>query len=165
MLFRMWFFSNSEGKTVLVHRAMRLSSVPQKILTYTVGRFVQHVRSVIDDPLAEKNVMQHLYGHLDQVDPAYTAVTKFLRIRAGETIKKHISVTIKINAILWQSDSTALVQWTEMAWLSSGESIPNGSYEGYVSVKILPPMETTDSTFQINPLGIYIKKFSWTRVS
>ena len=158
-------FANDQGKTLLVHKAIQISAIPKKILTHTIGRFVQHTREVIDDPLAEKNVIRQIYGHLDSSDPAYTAVTNFLRLRTQETVKKHISVTVKITTILWQSQSTALVQWNETAWLPSGESISNGSYEGYVSVKILPPMETTDPTFQTNPLGIYVNKFSWAKVS
>ncbi len=158
-------FANGDGKTVLVHQAIKLSSIPKKMLTYTIGNFVRRTREVVDDPLAEKDVMRHVYAHLEQTDPAYTAVTNFLRLRTAETIKKKISVTAHINAILWESDSSARVQWTETAWLESGESVPNGNYEGYVSVKVLPPRETSSEGFEINPLGIYINKFSWTRVS
>lgn len=158
-------FADASGKATVIQTAMKVSSIPKKILTYTVGRFVQHTREVVDDPLAEKSVLRKIYGHLVPSDPSYTAVTNFLRGRTATTVKKHISVTVKIRAILWQSASTALVQWTETAWLPTGEAIPNGSYEGYVSVKVIPHMETTDPTFQANPLGIYVDKFSWTRVS
>ena len=123
------------------------------------------VREVVDDPLAQKGIYKRIFDHVLAGDPANQATANFINLRSKELLHKHISLTVRIHSILWQSEKTALVQWSETAWLPNGSSVNNGTYEGYVTVKVVPPRATTDSTFQLNPLGIYIEKFSWTRES
>lgn len=158
-------FAKADGDVTIVNKAVQLTSVPQKILTYSVGRWIQHVREVVDDPLAQKGIYKRIFDHVLAGDPANQATANFINLRSKELLHKHISLTVRIHSILWQSEKTALVQWSETAWLPNGSSVNNGTYEGYVTVKVVPPRATTDSTFQLNPLGIYIEKFSWTRES
>lgn len=153
------------GKAVPVTPATREYGVTKTILTATVADFINRTREVIDDPLAEKDALLGVYSHLVVGSPAYTTITNFLRKRQIDVIAKKLSITVKIKAVLWKSPNTALIQWTETAWLPSGQSRTLGLYEGYVSVKVVPPTSPGIPGFEGNPLGIFINKISWTTIS
>jgi len=156
---------NKLGAAVPVRPADREYGVTKTILTHTIAAFIREVREVIGDPLAEKDALADVYSHLTPGSNAYEMVTKFIQGRNPYKIGKKISVTVKITAILWKSDSTALVQWNETAWFLDGTSKPVGNYEAYVQVKVVPPKTPNQSGFENNPLGIFVDRLSWTNLT
>jgi len=155
---------NKLGRPMPVTRATRETGVTKVILTHAVGSFINDVRSLVSDPVAEQAALKKVYAHLADNSPAYLSVSSYLQARDKAVQNDSISVTVHISAILWKSENTALVQWEETAWEPSGQSAPAGRYEGYVTVKVIPPPSESTPGFQENPLGIYIDKISWTQV-
>ena len=156
---------NNLGQPVPVRPADREYGVTKKILTYTIAGFIREVREVIGDPLAEKDALSDVYAHLTPGSNAYGVVTKFVQSRNPWKLGKKLSITVKITAILWKSDSTALVQWHETAWFADGTSKPIGNYEAYVQVKVVPPKNPNQTGFENNPLGIFMDRVSWTNLN
>lgn len=155
---------NKLGKAMPVTRATRETGVTKVILTHEVGSFINDVRGLVSDPVAEQAALKKVYAHLIENSPAYNAVSAYLQQRSKAIQNNSVSFSVHISGVLWKSENTALVQWEETAWQPSGQNSPAGRYEAYITVKVVPPPDESTPGFKHNPLGIYIDKISWTQV-
>lgn len=156
---------NKLGKAMPVAPADKEYGVTKVILTHSVASFVNEIREIIGDPLAEKKALEDAYAHLVPGSNAYGVITKFVHQRNPYTIGKKLSVTVKVIEVLWESPSSALVQWEETAWLPDGSSKVIGTYQSYITVKVVPPKDPNQTGFENNPLGIFVDSISWTKIT
>jgi type IV secretion system protein TrbF len=68
--------------------------------------------------------------------------------------------TIEVRSILARSDKSWEVSWSERNTNDTGTTDPE-SYTGVFTVTTQPP--TSSDAIAVNPLGILITEFSWSR--
>lgn len=152
------------GQAVPVKRADRMAKVGQNVLSAVIAHFLIQVREIVGDPVAEKQIVSEAHHFLLPGAAAARVVDQFLESRDIYHIGAKLSLTVRIRSIVWKSGRTCLVGWTETVWLPDGSTRPNGSYEAFVTVKLVPPVSSGTPGFSENPLGVYIDKISWARV-
>lgn len=124
-----------------------------------VRRYITNARSVINDPIAEKQALEFVYTTSNEK----TAKVLNDYYRQNNPFKTSIQTTIEVqvNAVLQKSDKTWQIHWTEIQRSSEGNVIEKTHWEGLVTVAHYP---VTDSKqINVNPLGLFVEYISWSQ--
>ncbi len=156
------------GQAVAVKRADRAAAVDERVVHASLAAFVRDVRMVSFDRNAQNDGIWRAYAMLQSGDPATTKITEYMRDprtnpgkRAEET-----SVGIEILSVLRQTEETWEIDWNERVWNRQG--VQEGQYRmrGLLTVYIVPPTSaTTEDEIRMNPLGLYVRDFTWARIA
>ncbi|MFN7056472.1 conjugal transfer protein TrbF [Hyphomonas sp.] len=124
---------------------------------YFIGAFVRQVRSRPTDAVVLRENWLTAYKF---VTPE--AATKLSAIAREEDPFRTVGSaarTVHIRSIVQRSDRSWQVSWTEE---EAGPASPaRGSFTGLFTVSHVPPKRAGDVA--VNPLGLYITDFSWSR--
>jgi type IV secretion system protein VirB5 len=69
-------------------------------------------------------------------------------------------VSVEITSVLARSPSTYQVQWRETTY-DQGVATSSTNWTGLFTTKIQPPKN--EQELRVNPLGIFITTFQWSR--
>ena len=73
-------------------------------------------------------------------------------------------VSTDISSVIQQNADTWQVDWTETTRTRDGALVGTVPYRALITVYVEPPTSaTTEQQFRRNPLGIYIRDFSWSK--
>jgi type IV secretion system protein VirB5 len=73
-------------------------------------------------------------------------------------------VSVEIKSVMPQTDSTWQVDWVETVRDRKGVTVSDPiRMRALVTVYVAPP--TTEEQMRKNPLGIFVRDFSWTKLS
>lgn len=151
---------NSEGLVQAAGPAMRTNYTPSKaVLQYFLSQFVTYVRSVPLDPVVAKNHWLSAYGYLRQ-----SAANTLNEIAQKEQPLQKVgqeTVSVQIKSVVPLSAETFQVRWDENSFNQEGVSTGSRNMAGLFTVEIFPP--TDEHMLKVNPLGLYIKHFSWSQ--
>lgn len=152
------------GQAVAVRPAMAARTPPDRVLQAQLARWVTDVRSVYLDPTAQRKMLDEAYAMVDANSVAKTTLNDWYRQhnpfkRAGaEVVSIHIdSLPARISKDTWR------VEWTETRHSrGQGEqaSAPK-RWAAVITVAVVPP--TSEATILVNPSGMYIRQFTWSR--
>lgn len=152
---------NSDGVAQTIGMAQEQKYVPHKSeIKYFLAQFVTKIRSMPLDLVLAKQHYSEAYAFLTQ-----SAATQLQEYYAKEGDpsqllgKQALSVTIK--NVLPQTKDTYQILWTEDAYKLDGTLLDSYKMTGSFSIVIEEPKDEKD--LYINPLGIYIRNFSWSR--
>lgn len=124
---------------------------------YFIGAFVRQVRARPTDAVVLRENWLTAYKF---VTPE--AATKLSEMaRADDPFKAVGSAarTVHIRSIVQRTDTSWQVSWTEEN--SGTVTTTSGAYTGLFAVSHVPPKRADDVA--VNPLGLYITDFSWSR--
>lgn len=128
------------------------------IINAFVRRYIVNSRSVIADPVAEKQSLDFAYqvtrGQAKQI------LNQFYHEQSPFTRAKTETVEVQVNAAMQKSDQTWQVDWTETHRTLDGAIINQSRWESLVTVThhaIKNPEE-----ININPMGLFVSQLSWT---
>ena len=129
-------------------------------IKYFLGEFVRNTREVGLDPVVRKTNWQKAYHFLTR-----DAATKFTTVAQNEKVDEQFgkeTVQVTINSIVPIENSGSYhINWSENIFMvGTGEKTVN-TMSGVFTVTHLPV--TDEETVQINPLGIYISDFNYSR--
>lgn len=102
---------------------------------------------------ARTQKMNEWYGHTDEASPFKRAETE--------------TVSIEIVSVIPQSETAWRIEWTETTRTRDGaiKSSPE-RMAALVTVYLIPATSsTTEAEIRKNPLGLYVKDYSWSRQS
>lgn len=155
------------GKAVAVRRADRASPVDERVVQASLAAFVGDVRMVSFDRTAQNNAIWRSYAMLQSGDPATTKITEFMLDPETSPEKRaaEVSVGVEIKSVLRQTDETWEVDWIEKVWDRQGVRQSQHHMRGLLTVYFVPPTSTTtEEDIRMNPLGMFVRDFTWTRV-
>jgi type IV secretory pathway TrbF-like protein len=129
------------------------------IMNAFVRRYIENVRSVIADPVAEKKTLDDIYAttrgeSLKFINSFYHDNDPFKR-------SKNLTVEVQIKAALQKSSQTWQVDWTEVERNLEGDIINQARYEALVTIAQYPV--TNQKEINVNPLGLYTTRLSWSQ--
>ena len=155
------------GQVLAIGRADETLKPDQRLVAAQLAQFVRAIRTVLPAPAAagQAEMMKRGYAFLAPEAAGflndYFAASKNDPRLLGAHITRQVDVTgiLRVpNSDVWR------LQWTETERpVSAGEGTRTSAWEGYATVKLIPP--TTAEAVQDNPLGLYITTINWTQIA
>ncbi|MFN3463233.1 MAG: conjugal transfer protein TrbF [Terricaulis sp.] len=126
---------------------------------YHLGRFVRLVRSLPTDGVVLRENWLEAYRFL--TPQAAAQLTEIARQDDPFLSLGRVGRTVYIRSIIARSDRSYEVSWIERS--TNGAGMNDGeAYSGVFTVTTRPPRTADD--IAVNPLGLLISDFSWSRV-
>jgi type IV secretion system protein VirB5 len=155
------------GQAAAVNRADRAAVVDERVVHAMLAAFVHDVRMVSFDRTVQNEAIWRIFALMQSGDPATNKITEFMKdpstnptLRAAEH-----SVGIEISSVLRQTDETWEVNWTERVWNRQGVRTDQYRMRGLATIYFVPPTTTTtEEEIRRNPLGLYVRDFTWSRI-
>lgn len=140
-----------------------------RILKATVSSFIEDARTVTPDAALQRKAVFSVYAHLAPNDPATAKMNEWLNGTAESSPFSRAAkemVSIDITSVLPQTQDTWQVDWSETSRDRQGV-LKSKSVHMRALVTIYT-IETTSQTpeeqIRNNPLGIYVRDFSWSHL-
>ncbi len=147
------------GNPIAMAQPVTGGAVNQRIIEAQVSSWVWNWRSMLSDPMAQKQLLAQVYAMAStqtaaEINPWYK---KSWTADAGYVVSPHIT------SILPVSKNTYQVNWQETKY-QNGQSDGTTNYKGNVTVGIDKKIASTAQASMLNPLGIYVQSITWTKV-
>jgi len=140
----------------------RTASIDDRMKQATISQWVQDMRGVTSDGLAERAAIDHVYAMIGSQSAAQTIVTDYFRANQPFERGTRETVQVEINAILATSPHSYEVDWTETRRSLDGKPISSDRWKGIFTVAVNP--STDEAVLRVNPLGIYVIDLTWSKV-
>ncbi len=129
------------------------------VIEYFLAHFIKSVRSIPLDPVVAKNQWLEAYAYLRQ-----SAANTLNEIAQKEQPLSKIglqTVSVQVRSVVPLSKDTYQVRWEETTYSKEGVSMGTQVMTGAFTLEIVPP--TDEKQLKVNPLGLFIKQFSWSK--
>ncbi len=156
------------GEIVNTQPVQQAAPVDPRIIRASLATFINDARLVTPDVALQRKAVFQVYAMLAPQDPATAKMNEWLngteesspfRRAARET------VDIKITSILPVTSETWQVDWEETTRDRQGR--PKSKpvhWRALLTVRFIKPTSaTTEEQIRRNPLGLYVRDFSWTK--
>ena len=147
------------GNPIAMAQPVTGGAVNQRIIEAQVASWVWNWRSMLSDPIAQKQLLAQVYAMAStqtaaEINPWYK---KSWSADAGFVVSPHVT------SILPVSKDTYQVNWTETRY-KNGQIDGTTSYKANVTTGIDKKIASTAQASMLNPLGIYVQSITWTKV-
>jgi type IV secretion system protein TrbF len=153
---------DSLGRPVASGMAEQASTADDRLKRAEVLGWVENLRLVTTDAVAQRKAIDRVYAHIASGSPAQTFISEFYRSDPPFTRAQTDTVSVDVKSVLPTSDRTYEVEWIETARDLYGAVKSTDHWKGSFSIALNPPSE--ERLARINPLGIYVTQVSWTKV-
>jgi type IV secretory pathway TrbF-like protein len=153
---------DSLGRVAAAGPADRNSPVDERMKQAAITQWVQDMRGVTSDGLAERAAIDHVYAMIGSQSAAQTIVTDYFRANQPFERGSRETVQVEVNAILPNSPHSYEVDWTETQRTLDGKPISSDRWKGIFTVAINP--STDEAVLTVNPFGIYVMDMTWSKV-
>ena len=157
------------GQAVAAGPAQRAMPADARVIEATVASFIADARLVTPDVALQRKAVFRLYSMLSPNDPATARMNEWLNGTEESSPFKRAAietVNIEISSVLSQTPETWQVDWVETT--RDRQGIVKGQparMRALVSVYVVEPTpNTTEEQMRNNPIGIYIREFSWQKL-
>ena len=147
------------GSAIAVSRADRAYAPDQRIVRAQLAQWIVDARSVSSDPVAERVALTRTYSMIATTAKPY--LDDWYGKHSPFQVAARNTVSVNVDAVLPQSDTTYQVQWTEDQRGLDGSRSTTTHWEADVTVGVNPPSD--EATILHNPMGIYVTSLSWTQ--
>lgn len=156
------------GQTVFSGVPQTMSAENPLIIKGALETWVRDARSILSDPKAEHHYIDHVYAFLDRASPAYRTLTEWYGERQPfELAEKQTVDVFNMNALPVGNESTShtwTVTWDEQITLADGSvSVPEHWTANITFTKNPVPLNNPKAS--INPIGLFITNYSWSKQS
>lgn len=156
------------GQPVAVAPAQQAAAADQRVVRAAVASFVGDARLVTPDIALQRKAVYRLYSMLAANDPATAKANEWLngtdessplKRAARETVSTEIISALPQTADTWQVD------WAETVRDRQGVlKAPPFRMRALLTVyTVAATPQTTEEQLRNNPLGIYVRDFSWAK--
>jgi type IV secretion system protein VirB5 len=159
---------NKLGEAVAVAPAQKAGKPDIRVVHASVASFISDLRMVTPDVALQRKAIFRLYAMLSRDDPATAKANEWLNGTEDSSPFKRATteiVSTEIETVIQQSDDTWQVDWIET--IRDRQGVVKGKpfrMRALVTVYTSPQSQkTTDEEVRKNPLGIYVRDFSWSK--
>ncbi len=154
------------GQVAAVQAASELTSKTlDSVKKAMLSSWISKTRLVTPDQHLQANSIRNVYALLNASDPStakmhdwYNAETPFKR--AEKTL-----VDAQVVSIIQQSPETYQIDWIETVRSRSGELEFVDNYRALITTYVIPQSTSEESVIRANPIGLFVKDFSWSKVA
>ena len=140
----------------------------QRIVHAAVADFISHARLVTPDVAMQRKAVFRVYAMLAPNDPATVKMNEWMGATSdaspfARAAKEMVSIEIK--SVIPQSPDTWQVDWTEKIRDRQGAPKSLTNMRALVTVYTAETTpQTTEEQLRNNPMSIYVRDFSWSRL-
>jgi type IV secretory pathway TrbF-like protein len=156
------------GQTMAVAPAQKAAPVDQRVVHASLAAFMSNARLVTPDIALQRKAIFAVYAMMNADDPAASKMTAWLNgNEASNPFHRAAKETVEteIVSVIPQSPDTWQIEWNEKIFDRQG--VPIGQpyrMRALATVAIMPPTDaTTEDKIRQNPLGVFVKDFSWSK--
>jgi len=153
---------DSLGRVAAAGAASGSSPTDERMMEAAITLWVQDLRGVTSDGLAERAAIDHVYAMIGSQSAAQTIVTDYFRANQPFERGSRETVQVEVNAILPNSPHSYEVDWTETRRTLDGKAISSDRWRGIFTVAI--NRSNDEAVLRVNPLGIYLMDITWSKV-
>ncbi len=150
------------GRPVASGLADQASTADEQLKRSTVIEWVENLRLVTTDGIAQRRAIDRVYAHLASGSPAQTFISDFYRNSQPFTRAQAETVSVDVQSVLQNSEETLEVEWIETVRDLYGTAKEKDRWKASFCIALNPPKDERQA--RINPLGIYVTQASWSRV-
>ena len=150
------------GRPVASGLADQASTADEQLKRSTVIEWVENLRLVTTDGVAQRRAIDRVYAHIASGSPAQTFISDFYRNDQPFTKAETETAFVDVQSVLQDSEETFEVEWTETIRDLYGAAKEKLRWKGAFTIAINPPKD--EGQARVNPLGIYVTQASWSRV-
>jgi type IV secretion system protein VirB5 len=156
------------GQALAVAPAQRAAPVDQRVVHAAVAAFISDLRTVTPDVALQRKAIFRVYAMLSSSDAATAKSNEWLNGTEDSSPFKRAAretVSTDIVSVIPQTPDTWQVDWIET--VRDRQGLVKGQpyrMRALVTVYTLPATpQTTEEQVRNNPLGIYVRDFSWSK--
>jgi type IV secretory pathway TrbF-like protein len=156
------------GQAMAVAPAQRAAPVDARVVHAAVASFVNDLRTVTPDVALQRKAVFRAYAMLSSSDAATAKANEWLNGTEDSSPFKRAAretVSTEIVSVIPQTPDTWQVDWVET--VRDRQGVMKGQparMRALVTVYTVPATpQTTEEQVRNNPLGIYVRDFSWSR--
>lgn len=158
---------DTAGNVRASQRADEMGPANRAVIEAQLEKFVTLSRRVTTDIGLQRAAIFGVYGMMTQDDPAAGKMTEYLSGDEARTPFRRAqqeTVNTEVTSILPQTRESWQVDWTETVYeRASGKRKERFEMRALVQVYQTSPKHTSEEALRSNPLGIYVRDFSWSR--
>lgn len=136
------------------------AAISQRIIEAQVANLIWNARTVLNDQVAQKALLERVYAMLGQDASSY--LNEYFKLHSPFT-GDGITTTVEITSILPVSPDSYEVNWKERRFNNS-QPMGFSNWKANVTVGVDSTLADKPQVMINNPLGIYVKSISWTQV-
>ena len=153
---------DSLGRPVATGVAEQASSADDRLKRATVLSWVEDLRTVTTDGIAQRRSIDRVYAHIANGSQAQPFVTEFYRNDPPQKRAQSETTNVDVKSVLPTSDRTVEVEWIETTRDLYGAVKGQDHWKAAFTIAVNPPLD--ERMARINPLGIYVTNASWGKV-
>jgi type IV secretory pathway TrbF-like protein len=153
---------DSLGRVAAAGAIDQTSPIDDRMKQAAITLWVQDMRGVTSDGLAERAAIDHVYAMIGSQSAAQAIVTDYFRANQPFERGSRETVQVEVNAILPNSPHSFEVDWTETQRTLDGKPISSDKWRGIFTLAINP--STDEAVLRMNPFGIYVMDITWSKV-
>ncbi len=144
--------------------AEALQQADERLIVHQLSLFVRNIRTVYEDPLAQKDMIVRAYAFVDQSAQEWLNGYFSKPENDPRLLSRRLSRRIEIQSVLAVPGSESWkVSWVEIETPKGTDTQVRSAWEGYFTLTQVPP--TSTAAIEYNPLGLYITAVNWTQVA
>lgn len=152
---------NEHSEPVRVTRADEVPEPSRDHIKSALRSWVIGARTVYIDRRAQQDTLANTYAMTAPDSAAYGALHAFHTEHNPYTISQENTIEVAVNYADVLSQDTWRVEWTETKKDLSGKTMDKKQWQATVTVMVVKP--TTEAQIMVNPVGMYVKAFSWAQ--
>ncbi|WP_425327709.1 conjugal transfer protein TrbF [Pseudomonas nitroreducens] len=155
------------GQPMAVAPAQVAARVDLRVIKSQVAGFVADARTVTPDVALQRKSIFRLYALMSPGDPATQKINEWLNgtkdsspfVRAAEE-----TVSVDIRSVMQQTPETWQVDWEEVTRDRQGVLKGRANWRALVTAYVAEPTtQTSEEQMRMNPIGTYVRDFSWSK--
>lgn len=156
------------GQAVAVAPAQVAQPADERVIHASLAAFMSNARLVTPDIALQRKAIFAVYAMMNADSPATSKMTAWLNgDPASNPFNRAAKETVEteIVSVIPQSPDTWQIEWNEKVFDRQGAPIqPPYRMRALATVDIIPPTSsTTEEKIRQNPLGVFVRDFSWSK--
>lgn len=157
------------GQTIAAGPVTAADKADPRIIHATIADFISSARMVTPDVALQRKAVFKVYAHLSPNDPGTPKMNEWLNGSSDSSPFKRAAkemVNVEVTSVIPQTPDTWQIDWTETKRDRQGAlQGPPTTMRALVTVYTAEPTsQTTDEQLRNNPMGIYVRDYSWSRL-
>lgn len=153
---------DSLGRTVAAGPAEEASASDDRIKRATLFTFVEDLRTVTTDGVAQRKAIDRVYAHIASGGQSQAFISEYYRSSPPQKRASAETVSVEVRSVLPTSERTFEVEWTETTRDLYGAVKGQDRWKAVFGIAVNPPSDERQA--RINPLGIYVTNANWGKV-
>jgi type IV secretory pathway TrbF-like protein len=160
---------DKHGQTIAVGPMTAASKADPRVIHASIADYIANARMVTPDVALQRKAVFRVYSMLLPNDASTAKMNEWLNGTPDSSPFKRATkemVSVEIQSVLPQSPDTWQIDWVETTRDRQGvlKGKPVNMRALVTVYTVEPTSQTTDEQLRNNPLGIYVRDFSWSNL-